>query len=565
VTPAFGPRLEGEMVRFSLWAPDADEVWLELPGGDARKMARAPDAGWLECVVPGGPGLRYRFRIGETRFPDPASRRQDGGIHGWSVVTAPCKPDGWAGRPWHESVLYECHVGLMGGFAGVRARLPQLAALGITALELMPIAAFPGARNWGYDGVLPYAIAECYGSAEQLQTLIAAAHALGISVLLDVVYNHFGPDGNYLPLYARRFFREDKPTPWGPAIDFRVPDVRRFFEDNARHWLFEIGFDGLRFDAVHAVVENGWLDELARTLRAEAESRHIHLVLENEDNGAGHLRRGFDAQWNDDVHHALHVLLTGETRGYYQDFRDAPARRLARGLAEGFIYQGEASRNRGGAPRGEPSADLPPTAFVDFLQNHDQIGNRAFGERLTLLAEPAALRAAVALLLLAPQIPMIFMGEEIGSRAPFLFFTDHGPELARAVREGRRKEFAAFVAAAGEAALPDPNSVSSFEASDPTSDAPDSAAWQAFYRNLLALRHRLVVPRLAKARSEGAEAIGGEAVLARWRMGDGKQLVIACNLGGEAVAAALPMEQPFFGAAQKDGLAAATTCAWLLP
>ncbi|HEU0096171.1 MAG TPA: alpha-amylase family glycosyl hydrolase [Rhizomicrobium sp.] len=261
--------------------------------------------GWKQAVVTGGAGLHYRFWIDDTAFPDPASRLQHGGVHGWSMVTLPRKADSWCGRPWHETILYECHPGLMGGFSGVAKRLPELAALGITAIELMPIAAFPGTRNWGYDGVLPYAPAESYGTPADLRALIARAHQLNLSAFLDVVYNHFGPDGNYLPFYAKSFFREDRSTPWGSAIDFRQPAVRRYFSDNARQWLFDYGFDGLRFDAVHAIVDDGWLDQLAHDLRHEAGDRSIHLVLENEDNITGHLRHDFDAQWNDDSHHAL--------------------------------------------------------------------------------------------------------------------------------------------------------------------------------------------------------------------------------------------------------------------
>jgi maltooligosyltrehalose trehalohydrolase len=285
-------------------------------------------------------------------------------------------------------------------------------------------------------------------------------------------------------------------------------------------------------------------------------------VLENEDNAASRLRQGFDAQWNDDIHHALHVLLTREVDGYYRDFADRPAARLARGLAEGFIYQGDASLNRQGAPRGEPSADLPPTAFVSFLQNHDQIGNRAFGERLTTLAAPDALKAAIALLLLMPQIPLIFMGEEIGSQAPFLFFTDHGPELAKAVREGRRREFSAFTNATHGRDVPDPNNPGSFDASRPERDAPDAESWCDFYRGLLGLRHAHIIPNLEGCRALDAKAVGESAVLARWRMGDGKKLTIAANLGREPVAADLPQTSPLFGIST-ESLPPCTTLAWL--
>lgn len=558
---AFGPQLVAGGTLFRLWAPDGGDILLEVAGRGEFLLERAQD-GWRQAKVACGVGARYRFRLGETVFPDPASRRQDGGVHGWSVVCAPFVPDaGWQGRPWHETVLYECHAGLMGGFAGVAAKLPALADIGITAIELMPVAAFPGAHNWGYDGVLPFAPAEAYGTPEDLKALVDHAHALGLMMFLDVVYNHFGPDGNYLPLYAKPFFRTDTPTPWGAALDFRVPQVGQFFVENARQWLFEYGFDGLRFDAVHAIKDEGWLDRTAQALRREAGARHIHLVLENEDNGATRLSSGFDAQWNDDIHHALHVLLTGENNGYYQDYAEKPAERLARGLAEGFIYQGEASRNRKEEPRGEASADLPPTAFVAFLQNHDQTGNRAFGDRLTNLAEPAALKAAVALLLLMPQIPMIFQGEEIGSRAPFLYFTDHGPELAKAVREGRRREFAAFAAAAHEE-IPDPNSRSSFDNSRPELDAPDAAAWRALYRDLLALRRERIVPSLKDARALDAEAVGEAAVLAHWRLGHGERLTIASNLGKNAISANLPEGEPLWGQ-RADRLPAQTTLAWI--
>ncbi|HXR94367.1 MAG TPA: malto-oligosyltrehalose trehalohydrolase [Rhizomicrobium sp.] len=560
----FGPVLEHQGVRFRLWAPCVDDILLEVEGKDPLPMAPAGE-GWKEALVNCSVGSRYRFRIGDQVMPDPASRFQSGGIHGWSVVCAPPLSDpAWRGRPWEETVLYECHAGLMGGFKGVADKLTALADLGITAIELMPIAAFPGTRNWGYDGVLPFAPAEAYGSPDALKALIERAHALNVMIFLDVVYNHFGPDGNYLPLYAKPFFRGDRPTPWGAAIDFRVKEVRDFFAENARYWLFGYGFDGLRFDAVHAIADEGWLDQLAAGLKREAGPRHIHLVLENEDNSASHLRNGFDAQWNDDIHHALHVLLTGETNGYYRDYADRPAARLARGLAHGFIYQGEASANRKGAPRGESSNDLPPSSFVDFLQNHDQTGNRAYGERLTMLAEPVALKAAVALLLLSPHIPMIFMGEEIGSRSPFLYFTDHHGELARSVREGRRREFAAFADPAHGREIPDPNAPESFAASDPVRDAPEADSWRKLYRRLLAVRRKYVTPLIKTARAAHARAIGDKALLARWEK-DNDILVIAANLGSTAVPVPPQSGKLIWGETKGDFIPPFTTCAWRLP
>jgi malto-oligosyltrehalose trehalohydrolase len=563
----FGPRLEKGGVRFRLWAPSAENVRLEVDGFGLLPMTVLAE-GWKEAFAPCRAGARYRFHIGDTQFPDPASRRQAGGVHGWSIVCAPMvrdgAHDGWRGHPWEEAVLYECHPGLMGGFAGIAEKLPGLRDLGVTAVELMPIAAFPGTRNWGYDGVLPFAPAESYGTPQALRAMLDAAHGLGLMVFLDVVYNHFGPDGNYLPLYAKPFFRADAPTPWGAAIDFRVPQVEAFFAENARHWLLEFGFDGLRFDAVHAMRDEGRLDRLAGALRREAGGRRIHLVLENEDNAASRLRHGFDAQWNDDIHHALHVLLTGETGHYYRDFADAPAARLARALAEGFVYQGEASLCRKGAPRGEPSADLPPSAFVAFLQNHDQIGNRPFGERLTRLADPRALQAAMALLLLSPQIPMLFMGEEIGSRSPFLFFTDHVPALAQAVREGRAREFAAAADAAG-GEHPDPNDPRSYAVSDPEADAPTRAQWLALVRALLALRRGRIAPHIKGAASLGAEALGDKAVIARWRLGNGARLTLAANFGAAPVATELPQAAPLWGEAEQADLPAFATLCWIAP
>ena len=432
-------------------------------------------------------------------------------------------------------MLYELHAGLLGGFAGVQARLPELAELGVTAVELMPINDFPGKRNWGYDGVLPFAPDAAYGSPDDLKRLVDAAHGLGLMVFLDVVYNHFGPDGNYLNAYAPDFFRSDVHTPWGSAIDFRRPEVRRFFIENALYWLMEYRFDGLRFDAVHAIATPDWLDEMAADVRRTIEpDRQVHLVLEHDGNAADHLRHGFDAQWNDDAHHVLHVMLTGEADGYYSDYADRPAEKLARCLAEGFVYQGEASAYRQGETRGTPSADLAPTSFVMFLQNHDQVGNRPFGDRLLERVDPQAMEAAVALQLLCPHIPLIFMGEEGASRTPFLYFTDHHGELAKAVREGRRREFAGFEGFKdGEKAetIPDPNDAATFERSLPVID---DAGRRALYRRLLALRAAALAPHLGGAKSLGAVAAGHACVVARWRLDNGSILGLLCHLGRDA-------------------------------
>ncbi|MBR0654629.1 malto-oligosyltrehalose trehalohydrolase [Plastoroseomonas arctica] len=530
--------------RFRLWAPGAGAVLLERDGSAPAPMLAEAD-GWWSIETAAAAGDRYRYRVDGLLLPDPASRQQDGGVHDASVIVDTSrfawKHADWRGRPWHETILYELHAGAMGGFRGVTEALPRLQALGVTAIELMPIAAFPGGRNWGYDGVLPFAPDSSLGTPEELAAMIDTAHGLGLMVFLDVVYNHFGPDGAYLHAVAKRFFHPEIHTPWGAAIAFDEPAVRAYFEENALYWLREFRFDGLRLDAVHAIADPDWLDQLARRLRAALPDRHIHLVLENEDNAARHLGADlFDAQWNDDGHNTLHRLLTGETEAYYVDYAEAPAEKLAAVLRQGFVFTGQHSRHRE-QPRGEPSAHLPPTAFVLFLQNHDQVGNRAFGERLAHLADADALAAATALLLLCPQIPMLFMGEEWGATAPFFFFTDHNAELAPLVRDGRRAEFAHFAAFQDEVrreSIPDPNDTETFARSIPDvaeAELPAHAAILARHRALLALRHHVIIPRLQGAQAIGADAVGEAAVVARWRLGDGAVLAIACNLGEAAV------------------------------
>lgn len=561
--------LDSDRVRFRLWAPKQQGVELIL-GDDAVPMHRDDD-GWFQVEAQCGPGARYRYRLGSGEtIPDPAARAQVGGVHGESIVVDPASyawhHSDWRGRPWHETVLYELHPGLFGGFEGIQGELQRLAGLGITAIELMPIADFPGKRNWGYDGVLQFAPACCYGTPDDLKALIDAAHGLGVMVFLDVVYNHFGPDGNYLGAYAPAFFRDDVATPWGAAIDFRRPEVRRFFIENALMWLMEYRFDGLRFDAVHAIAEQDWLVEIAHEVRRTVEpGRHVHLVLENDANSAALLRPGvFDAQWNDDAHHALHVLLTGETEGYYVDYAQRPADRLARCLAEGFDYQGEVSVHRGGQARGEASGELPTTAFVLYVQNHDQVGNRPFGDRLVTRVDGEALRAAVALQLLCPHIPLIFMGEELGARMPFQYFTDHHGALATAVREGRRREFAA-IAHVAESEIPDPNDEQTFERCRLSNGSPD-AEWVGYYRRLLRLRNEVIVPRLPGMASLGAGTLSHAAILARWQTESGKALSIATNLGSEPCVLPGIAGDLFFAShssAQPGRLAARCTVAFL--
>lgn len=538
--------LDATSARFALWAPDARSVSVEVERQPPVELLPVDD-GWYVGVAPCQAGERYRLRIDrQLQVADPASRYQPEGVQGPSeLVDLAGYPwqHPWLGRPWHEAVIQELHVGLHGGYDGVAKVLPRLAEVGISAIELMPLGQFPGERNWGYDGVLPFAPQHSYGTPQALCALIDQAHGHGLMVLVDVVYNHFGPHGNYLRQYASPFFRQDRHTPWGAAIDFRRPEVREYFIQNALMWLCDYRCDGLRLDAVHAIDQPDFLVELAQRVRAAvAPGRQIWLVLENEHNQATLLEQGFDAQWNDDGHNALHVLLTDETEGYYADYKQRPIDQLARCLAEGFVFQGQA--NRHGTPRGEPSGHLAPTAFVLFLQNHDQVGNRALGERLTRLCPPPALRAATALLLLAPMIPLLFMGDDDGSRKPFLFFTDFHDALADAVREGRRGEFAHFDAFADPAKreqIPDPNAETTFEHSRPQQQDV-LAGWHGLYQQLLDLRKRHVIAHLPGTRALGTEVLGDKALTARWRLGNGQQLRIDLNLDAQPQPAQLPAQ-----------------------
>ncbi|WP_409289117.1 malto-oligosyltrehalose trehalohydrolase [Pseudomonas sp. KCJK8927] len=560
--------LDATSARFALWAPDARSVSLQLEQQPAIELLPEND-GWYTGVAQCQAGDRYRYCIdGEQWVADPASRYQPEGVDGPSQLVDTHAYDWqhpWQGRPWHEAVIQELHVGVLDGYAGVARQLPRLAQLGISAIELMPLGQFPGTRNWGYDGVFPYAPQHSYGSPEQLCALVDQAHGQGLMVLVDVVYNHFGPHGNYLHHYASPFFREDKHTPWGAAIDFHRPEVREFFIQNALMWVCDYRCDGLRLDAVHAIDHPDFLRELAQRVRAAVSpGRHVWLVLENEHNQAFLLEQGFDAQWNDDGHNALHVLLTGETEGYYADYQHRPIEQLARCLTEGFVFQGQA--NRHGTPRGEPSGHLAPTSFVLFLQNHDQVGNRALGERLSRLCPPAALRAATALLLMAPMIPLLFMGDDDGSCRPFLFFTDFHDELADAVREGRRNEFAhfaAFTQPQSREQIPDPNAPDTFDASRPLAKEV-LAGWHGLYQHLLDLRHRYIIPQLPGCRALGAEVLGEKALTARWRLGNGNTLRIDLNLADTAQPVGLPgFEQRVFDtsdSAHPDSHLAAYSC-----
>jgi maltooligosyltrehalose trehalohydrolase len=570
----FGAERRDGATHFRLWAPSASRVELvaEPPGGPTFTADLKGEKGWYELASKSlGAGTRYRYRIdGELDVPDPASRFNPEGVDGPSEVVDPeafeWSDDEWRGRPWREAVLYELHVGTFtpeGTLAAVVPRLADLAATGITAIELMPLASFPGQRGWGYDGILQYAPHPAYGTPPDLKALVQAAHQHGIMVLLDVVYNHFGPQGNYLHRYAQPFFTERHQTPWGAAIDFAVPEVRQFFIQNALYWIEEYHLDGLRVDAVHAMFDDRsphFIEELIDAVqKGPARERYVHIVLENHHNESHLLAyRGRSrstgkqstfvdssavAQWNDDFHHPLHVILTGETDGYYEDFAAEPHAMLGRVLAEGFAFQGEKSSFGDNLPRGEPSAHLPPAVFVNFLQTHDQIGNRAFGERLAELAEPDPLRAAYAVLLLAPQTPMLVMGEEYAAIQPFLYFCDYEGELAEAITSGRRKEFAKFRLFSDEQSLqriPNPNDGRTFlDSKLDWSDRkkPLHREWLSYVTELLKVRRERVLPlvdRIEPGRSRYQVAEG--VVTVDWPTGDGKCLTLVANLRPTAAA-----------------------------
>jgi maltooligosyltrehalose trehalohydrolase len=551
----FGARLTADGASFRLWAPGAKRVDLLL---EKPQPLRRSEDGWFFADIAGvKAGTLYKFRIDdEIDVPDPASAFQPDDVSGPSEVidhaSYQWRASGWRGRPWQETVVTETHVGTFtqeGTYRAMIDKLDHLVATGITALELMPLADFAGQRSWGYDGVLWYAPDSVYGRPDDLKALIDEAHLRGLTVFLDVVYNHFGPEGNYLGRYAPGFFTEAQ-TPWGSAIDYRVPQVRAFAIENALYWLREYRFDGLRLDAVHTIAELGEISMLrdlscaVGNLAAQTH-RHIHLVLENDDNRASHLdaeqdppRGKYRAQWNDDYHHAWHVLLTCETQGYYSDYAKSPMQDVARALASGFVYQGEASAHRGGQLRGEPSDALAPAAFVNFLQNHDQIGNRALGDRLESNVSAKAIEAALAITLLAPMIPMLFMGEEWGSKTPFPFFCDFEGDLAEAVRKGRRKEYAWAYAKYGDQ-VPDPLDRSTFQFAVIDWESRNVATGQtrlALVQELLSTRRREIVPRLAGAAFCDARAADNGLLTARWRMGDGATLRLLANLSPSEIA-----------------------------
>lgn len=476
MTTLFGPLVAESAVEFRLWAPSASGLDVVFPDRSPLSMQPHDGGFWRVRAENCEPGVRYKFRGGQLEFPDPASRQQEGSTAGWSVV---CQPNAPAQRerklrPWHETILCEVHVGTAspkGTFAGLTKRLEHFRDAGYTALELMPINAFPGRRNWGYDGTLIFAPAEAYGSREDLRQLVAKAHELGLSMILDVVYNHFGQFENFIPRYAPEWFDEEIETPWGPGIDFTREPVRHFYYENARMWLGEFDFDGLRFDAVHEMKTEDreiFLGDLAKAARSV--KGNAALIIENTDNIASWLDRDgqnrpkdFTAQWNDDIHHVLNYLATGENKhGYEDDSRDAIAD-LEKGLVDGFVHDGEAEDGAETAPSEGPASRLPLDAFVSYMQNHDQIGNRADGRRLPDRVSAEKLDFLHFVMLLAPQIPLFFVGEEADMRTPFPFFVDLPEKEAAIVRQDRYKQMReTFQEDVADRDLPDPNAPETF-------------------------------------------------------------------------------------------------------
>jgi maltooligosyltrehalose trehalohydrolase len=538
---------------FSVWAPQAQRISVHLLSPRERMVAlKAAPHGYFAAVLEGvEPGARYFYRLesdgAEPRErPDPASRCQPEGVHGPSQVTDQnfdWHDAGWRGLPLPAYILYELHVGAFtseGTFDAIIPRLPELKALGVTTIEIMPVAQFPGDRNWVYDGVYPYAVQNSYGGPEGLKRLVDACHQQGLAVTLDVVYNHLGAEGNYLWDYAP-YFTDRYKTAWGSAVNFDGPasdEVRAYFIGNALYWLREFHIDALRLDAIHAMLDfsaGTFLEQLAATVENERWNlgRQSFLIGESDLNDPRIVRTieryglGLDAQWSDDLHHALHVLLTGEKDGYYRDFAAGAANGpaltcLVKALREGYVYTGQYAAHRG-RRHGAPPKDIPGYRFVVCAQNHDQVGNRRLGDRLSQSLSPARLKLAAAVVLLSPFIPLLFMGEEYGETAPFQYFVSHqDPALIEAVRQGRKRDFAAF---GGQAEPPDPAAAETFRRSQ-LNPALKEEGWHRdlyeFYRALIMLRQ--TQPALAELDKDHLEALGLESsgllYLRRWQAED---------------------------------------------
>jgi maltooligosyltrehalose trehalohydrolase len=551
---------------FLVWAPDAQKVDVHVVGPPERTIAmERQERGYHEVLVEGvAPGTRYYCRLdGQTERPDPASHFQPEGVHGPSEVvdlSVEWRDAGWMGLDLADFIIYEIHVGAYtsdGTFQAVIPHLDDLCRLGVSAVELMPVAQFPGERNWGYDGAYPFAVQNSYGGPAGLKALVEACHARGLAVVLDVVYNHLGPEGNYLAEFGPYFTGRYR-TPWGQAINYDGPqsdEVRRYFIENALYWTRDFHIDALRLDAIHAIVDPSArpiLEELGIAVHRQAHQlkRKIHVIAESDRNDSRIIRRrevggyGLDAQWSDDFHHALHTLLTPERNGYYRDFGEVE--QLAVAQREGFVYSGQYSnyrrRRHGNSPRG-----LPPEQFVVFAQNHDQVGNRLLGERLSQLVSFDALKAAAATVLLSPYIPLLFMGEEYGETAPFKYFVSHSDaDLIEAVRKGRQEEFAAFDWT-GE--VPDPQSEKTFQECKLDHALKTTGNHQVLYdfvRELIRLRKELFL--LLRNGQDETEAIAFEREKLLWvrRWKGSGQAVVILNFDNRPSGALFPFPKTCF-------------------
>ncbi|WP_437680338.1 malto-oligosyltrehalose trehalohydrolase [Sorangium sp. So ce131] len=586
--PKMGAWIEGGAVRFRVWAPDHDRIEIVLYGKDGKEVAGTLQAtaagdGYFEASAPGlGAGALYKVRIdGEGPYPDPYARAQPFGVHGPSAVDDPTfawTDAGWKGVALEDLAIYELHVGTAtpeGTFDALIGRLEDLRSLGITAIEIMPVASFPGERGWGYDGVDLFAPAAAYGGPAGLRRLVDAAHAAGLAVVLDCVYNHFGPDGNYLRAYTKRYFTDRHKTPWGDAVNYDgkgAEQVRALALGNVEMWIRDYHIDGLRLDATHAIIDDSephLLREIAERARAAGGGRRVVVIAEDSLNDARLVTPaeqggyGLDAVWADDFHHELRVCFAGDRDGYFEDHRGT-AEDIAAAIRKGWVYEGQVSKHMG-KPRGTPAEPVPPPRFVHCIQNHDQIGNRALGDRLGDKVSPAAFRAMTGLLLLTPYTPMLFMGQEWNARTPFQYFTDHNAELGRLVTEGRRREFQYFTSFSG-AEVPDPQDPRTFERSKldwSERQRPEHAGVLAWYRELLALRASHPALQNRARGSFSADALSDDAVRIE-RRGEGAAVIalvalrgrLALDLGRpEARALAFSEDPRFGGAAQRTPLA----------
>lgn len=539
----FGPQLEGDRTRFRLWAPGAAKAAVVFQEGMAAPMSKTSD-GFFEASVECGPGKRYKFRIGDLVFPDLASRQQDGDTTGWSVVPEDIAPPPAFSRPWHEMVVCEVHVGTAtpeGTFSALKNHLEHFRDAGYTCLEIMPVNECPGTRNWGYDGTLIFAPESTYGTPQDLRDLVSHAHDLGLTMILDVVYNHFGSVDNFASEYVPEWFDAKIETPWGPSIDFDQEMVRHFYYENAMMWLVDYGFDGLRFDAIHEIkseARDKFLEELAAAARAV--KPEAKLILENMNNGTRWLERDdqnapmtYWAQWNEDIHHVLTYLVTGEGKktGYDEPSKD-PVADLEKALADGFVHDHDEGPDSDGRVRGGPASRLPPDAFITYVENHDQIGNRADGKRLSARIEPRRLDFVHFVKFLTPQIPLCFMGDEANLSTPFPFFVDFSEEEGEKANERRYHEMREmFMEEVEDGELPHPN--------DPRTFDMAKLSWDAFgqdkhlsslhrFRELASFRRDKVWPLAATPCADAISARHGQGIIVNWMFHAGT-LTLALN------------------------------------